>query len=205
MFFKEHESDHAHLRLFNSENCLEYPYMIARVSDDRYKIVMDNEKPYGMGVFVDIYPYDGMGNTWKEAISGWRKGVLLSSLCFQATRKKFKIGHTKLFLMKIVKFPFYIISKIIGRDFFQKRLRQITRKPYDDSKYIGNLIWGTYDVIEIYDRELFKESVYIDFEGERFRAPNRFNDILTKLYGNYMKLPPEKDRIPHHDYYVEKI
>jgi lipopolysaccharide cholinephosphotransferase len=179
--------------------------MIARVSDDRYKIVMDNEKPYGMGVFVDIYPYDGMGDTWKEAVSGWRKGVVLSSLCFQSTRKYFEIGHTKSFFMKSVKLPFYILSKAIGKGFFQKQLRRVSRKPYDKTKYIGNLIWGTYDEVEIYDRELFKESVYIDFEGNKFKGPKRFDEILRQLYGDYMKLPSEKERIPHHDYYVEKV
>ena len=41
--------------------------MITRISDDRYIIKMENEKPYGMGVFIDIYPYDGLGTTEKEA------------------------------------------------------------------------------------------------------------------------------------------
>lgn len=42
--------------------------MITRISDDRYEIVMKNEKTFGMGVFIDIYPYDGLGQTKEEAV-----------------------------------------------------------------------------------------------------------------------------------------
>lgn len=54
--------------------------MITRISDDRYIIKMENEKPYGMGVFIDIYPYDGLGTTEKEAVTYGMKGDRLSSL-----------------------------------------------------------------------------------------------------------------------------
>lgn len=41
------------LRVFNREECSEYPYMITRISDERYIIKMENEKPFGMGVFIE--------------------------------------------------------------------------------------------------------------------------------------------------------
>lgn len=47
---------------FYREEYPEYPYMITRISDDRY-VLKANEKPFGMGVFIDIYPYDGLGKT----------------------------------------------------------------------------------------------------------------------------------------------
>ena len=33
--------------------------------------------------------------------------------------------------------------------------------------------------------------------------PNGYEQILTSIYGDYMKLPPENERFPHH--YVEEI
>jgi lipopolysaccharide cholinephosphotransferase len=48
------------LKVFNHDVNQKYPYMITRISDDRYRIVMANEKPYGMGAFIDIYPFDGL-------------------------------------------------------------------------------------------------------------------------------------------------
>jgi len=68
-YMKIHRKEYPDLRIFNLDECKEYPYMITRISDDRYIIKMENEKPYGMGVFIDIYPYDGLGTTEKEAVT----------------------------------------------------------------------------------------------------------------------------------------
>lgn len=68
-YMKIHREEYPDWRIFNLEECKEYPYMITRISDDRYIIKMENEKPYGMGVFIDIYPYDGLGTTEKEAVT----------------------------------------------------------------------------------------------------------------------------------------
>lgn len=38
----------------------------------------------------------------------------------------------------------------------------------------------------------------ISFEGYTFPAPGNVDEYLTELYGDYMKLPPEKDRINTH-------
>lgn len=62
-YLEKHIKDYTYLRVFNCDKCKKYPYMITRISDDRYIIKMENEKPYGMGIFIDIYPYDGLGMT----------------------------------------------------------------------------------------------------------------------------------------------
>ena len=38
----------------------------------------------------------------------------------------------------------------------------------------------------------------VEFEGYVFKAPNHPNEFLTKVYGDYMKLPPESQRVPHY-------
>ena len=35
------------------------------------------------------------------------------------------------------------------------------------------------------------------FEGSRFKAFRRWDEWLTQEYGDYMALPPEKDRKTH--------
>ena len=71
--------------------------MITRISDDRYLIETDDEEEYGMGVFIDIYPFDGLGDNKSEAVRFGKMGDRLSSFCFQATRKHidFKIRTEK--------------------------------------------------------------------------------------------------------------
>lgn len=45
----------------------------------------------------------------------------------------------------------------------------------------------------------FREALWVDFEGEKFPIPIEYDKSLTVSYGDYMKLPPEKDRKPATD------
>ena len=170
-----------------------------------YRIVMANEKPYGMGVFIDIYPFDGLGNTEEEALKYGLKGDHLSSICYQATRDHFAIETTTSPLRKMVKFPFYLFSKAIGKDRLQDKLEKLARvKPYDDNKYVGCVVWLSGGEKDIFPREWFDEYIEVPFEEYTFRIPRMYDKILKHIYGDYMKLPPENERVGHHDYQVYK-
>ena len=187
------------LTLFNRQTCQDYPYMISRVSDDRYILEMENEESVGMGVFIDIYPYDGLGKTKEEAVRFGLKGDRLSSLCYQATRKHFAIETTTSTFRKIVKYPVFLVSKLIGKNFFQKKLEKLAGvKDYEESEYIGCIIWLSRGEKDIFPRKWFDETIMMPFDKYEFRVPKHYDEVLRHEYGDYMQLPPEKDRIGHH-------
>lgn len=202
-YMKQHVNNYPNLRVFNREECPEYPYMITRISDDRYRIRMENEKPFGMGVFIDIYPYDGLGMTKKEAVSYGLKGDRLSSLCYQATRQHFAFETTKSRLRKVIKYPVYLVSRLIGKDFFQNRLQKLAGiKDYDRSEYVGCVIWLSWGEKDIFPRSWFDETIRMPFDKYEFRVPKEYDRVLRHEYGDYMQLPPEKDRVDHHCFKV---
>jgi len=198
-YMKKHGSEYPHLQVFNRNECSAYPYMITRISDNRYTINMENEKPYGMGVFIDIYPFDGLGKTKEEALKFGLKGDRLSSFCYQASREHFAIENTTSAIRKIVKYPFYFVSKLIGKDFFQNKLEKLAgAKDYETSEYIGCAVWLSGGEKDIFPKKWFDETILVPFEKYEFRAPEKYDEFLRHIYGDYMKLPPEKDRIGHH-------
>lgn len=202
-YLKYNITHYPNLRMFNRDTCSNYPYMITRISDDRYEIIMENEKPYGMGVFIDIYPYDGLGNTKEEALKYGLKGDHLSSLCYQSTRNHFAIETTTSFLRKTMKFPVFLYAKVRGKEYFQRRLEQLADKfEYESSVFIGCVIWLSWGEKDIFRREWFDKTIMMPFEQYQFRVPKDYDKILRHEYGDYMKLPPEKDRIGHHYYKV---
>lgn len=202
-YLKVHISDYPDLRVFNREECKEYPYMITRISDDRYEIVMENEKPFGMGIFIDIYPYDGLGKTKSEAVKYGLKGDRLSSLCFQATREHFAMETTTSLFRKAIKYPVYVLSKIIGKDYFQNKLNKLAGvKDYENSEYVGCVVWLSKGKKGIFLRKWFDETIMMPFEKYEFRVPKEYDKILRHEYGDYLQLPPEKDRIGHHFFKV---
>lgn len=202
-YLKDHISQYPHLQVFNRAECDSYPYMITRISDDRYEIVMDNEKPYGMGVFIDVYPFDGAGDEWSEAVKFAEKGDRLSSMCFQATRTHFTLAGTASPIKKLIKLPAFLLAKMIGKEYFQDKLAKLAGvKPYDESKYVCCVVWMTNGAKEVFEREWFDEYVMVQFGKYNFRAPKEYDKVLSHNYGNYMQLPPESERVGHHFYSV---
>lgn len=205
IYLKEHITEYPNLRVFNPDECKEYPYMITRISDQRYIIKMENEKPFGMGIFIDIYPYDGLGNTRNEALVYGMKGDRLSSLCYQATRDHFAFENTTSLLRKLIKYPIYLFSKICGKDFFQNKLQSLEGiKDYNTSKYVGCVVWLSGGEKDIFLREWFDETIMVPFEKYQFRVPKYYDEVLKHGYGDYMRLPPEDQRIGHHFFKVYK-
>jgi lipopolysaccharide cholinephosphotransferase len=43
----------------------------------------------------------------------------------------------------------------------------------------------------------------VDFEGGFYNAPNDWDYILTRIYGDYMKLPPVEKRVTHSPVRIE--
>lgn len=204
-FLQQNSEKYPHLKIFNPKTVAEYPYMITRISDIRYVIDVENEKDYGLGAFIDIYPFYGLGNTEQEALKLGMKGDRLSSACYQATRLSYKVENTKQWYRKILKYPVFWITKFIGKEYFQKRLFKLSeKKNYDTSKYVGCVIWLSGGKKDIFLREWFDEIISVNMEGRDYKVPARYNDILLHIYGDYMKLPPEKDRIAHHRYKIYK-
>lgn len=191
------------LTLFNRQTCSEYPYMISRISDDRYILEMENEKSVGMGIFIDIYPMDGMGSTLEEALKFGAYTDRQASLCYQATRDHFAMETTTSLIRKIIKRPVFWYAKVVGKDKFQDNIERYMSQhtiEYDKAEWVGDLVWLSGGAREILKREWLDGFEMAPFEQYHFRIPKMYDPVLKQTYGDYMKLPPETERVGHHYY-----
>lgn len=192
-------------KLFTPETVADYPYMIPRLCDTRYEIETDNEKNCGMGAFVDIYPLDGIGNTREEALAVLRKRAKLSSLYFLSTRLRCEKGMTKSPLKRLIKLPAFWVAKLVGKKWFGRRLYAIAKQcDWENSKYAGCVIWDTETETGLFEKAWFEKTEPMPFEGRQFHVCTGCHEVLSTLYGDYMQLPPEEDRIAHHFYSIYK-
>ena len=89
----------------------------------------------------------------------------------------------------------------MGQKYFVNKVKAIVKDlDYDKSSYIGCASWATNPQIEIMKKEWFEESVKAKFEDSEFYIPKEYDKVLRTTYGDYMQLPPVKDRIHHHLY-----
>lgn len=208
-YCKQHESEMAPFKLFENSILQEYPHPIARMSDMRYRIDFDNEKDYGIGIFVDIYPLDGVGNERVHAMKYARRAYRNASLCFLTSRKKFGVDNTKSKLKMVLKVPAYFWANMLGNAHYIGKSNRLCRKySYDDSRYVACIAqpWAEKSGQDknVYEKEWF-ETVEVEFEDGIFRAPKEYDRILKKGYGDYMTPLPEGQRATHHTYTTYRL
>lgn len=183
-----------------------YPHAIARISDNRYRLVFDNEADYEIGAFVDIYPFDNVGNEVDAAVKLLAKTKRLAQLCFLSGRKKFGKDNTRSAAKMAVKAPAYAVAKALGTKYFIERLNKLCGSLGEPGgRYVACSLWPAGDSIPL-ENKVFPATLFdtIDcaIEGETFPIPRDYDDFLSKTYGDYMRRPDPKDRTTNHMYSV---
>ncbi len=142
------------------------------------------------GCFIDVFPLDKCPKSDKRATRYFK----LNNMCFCAMLSKldksFKHGYTKGGVVAIFKllrlFPLCIIKSV------RRAIRRYYALTSDGTKLATT--GGSYGYPkECYRAEWLGKGEELVFEGERFNAPEKWHEVLTHMYGNYMT-PPDEDR-----------
>lgn len=185
-----------------------YPHAIARISDNRYRIVFDNEADYEIGPFVDVYPFDNVGDDVQKAVELLARTKRLAQLCFLSGRKGFGRDNTRSAAKMLVKAPAYALAKAKGTKYFIERLNQLCGSLANDGgDLVACTLWPAGDSIplenKVFKKELF-ETIDCTIEGETFSITRDYDYFLRMTYGDYMQRPAPEDRTTNHMYKVYK-
>lgn len=175
------------------------PFFITRISDTRYQMVGE----YGdyveeLGAFVDVYPLEGLGTDENEARVLINKGWNAIQKCIKS--ENFPIYNKD--AGKVKKALKRIRSMALGNPekHYQKLSDIIANEcsAYDESEYVG-VFWCPPPDACI-KKSHFGVPLRVQFENGDYLIPKDAESILTQLYGDYMLLPPESERVNHHAY-----
>ncbi len=187
------------LKLMGPDNTPDYPFNVWRFCDLRYRMESEEVSDAGMGMFIDVYCLDGAGNDPEEAVRkiGKQKWFYTSSL-LSAVHPRYS-PSTRGILGNLVKFPGYCLAKLLGARFFQNRLLKLKDTfSLEDSQYVVNMIWEWPMKPNL--KAHYQSYTYLPFEGIQVKVPVAYDTVLRNSYGDYMVLPPEDKRAPHHAY-----
>jgi lipopolysaccharide cholinephosphotransferase len=202
--------DYDKLRSLMEESEGQKQYKLLRVTDDSdyiypyYKVVdtrtyivelSRNSHSSGLGIYIDIFPIDGLGDAKSETVKQFKS---VYKQCYRITSTAESYKNLSLY-KKFTRFCWKSWFRVFGREKnFEIAIDKLRENSFDDSSYIVST-FGIRGEKEIIKQEYFAKSIDVDFEGRKYKAPIGYDQYLKQMYGDYMKLPPENERIPNHD------
>ncbi len=168
--------------------CPEFMHFFAKVCDRRTVIKQD---VYRFGLFVDIFPVDGKSDDPSEQIENER------TLTRYAHRLTLLSSRFNPFNLHQPLFP-AIEAHFRGAPYFISGMNGIIgRYPYETASLAGTVSMTRNGTREVFPKTLFESYTTLSFEGRQFQAFKDWKIFLTQQYGDYMTLPPVKDRKSH--------
>lgn len=144
---------------------------------------------YEQGIFLDIFVCDNVPNNYLT-----RCVCNFNSFIF---RKAFysEVGkNTSKGIMRIM----YCILNMIPEKLLKKQYASYIRfRNRKETDWVKCLTFPACNKTFGYKREWYENTIDMKFEGINFRACRKYEEYLTFLYGDYMKLPPQEKRKAH--------
>ncbi|MCR5561188.1 MAG: LicD family protein [Bacteroidales bacterium] len=200
-FCREYKSDR--YELFCSARNSDAYVAYARVADMR-----DTESrtyiPWAgnrqdQGVRIDVFPLDYAPDDEKEQLQQYKLFCTLYDFSNRVRKANVKA---------IPGLPLkFHIKRLVHSNRYNRRLarqtaeeaaawleflqRKLCAKP---TKHLSQYACPDRNIREWFDVEDFENLIELPFEDTSFSAPANYDKVLTEWFGDYMQLPPEKDR-----------
>lgn len=186
-FLAIQESLPENLKIINHKVDRNYPLYFSKVIDASKPFIESRLEKYTFqqGVFIDIFPWD------KFDVYQTKKEELISAnKIFERLVLK-KKGNIKDYIKFLFRKIRYFFTTSLSA---YKKLNQLSCKPGSKSnaKNWGYLLLDDY----LHEDDIFplRKQKFEDFE---IFIPNKCEKYLTQKYGDYMKIPEEKNRYNH--------
>ena len=187
-------------KVYSIETDANCHYAYAKVYDSNTVFIEGHEDMGGkvIGVNVDVFPLDYVTDDYNDAIRLKNQikpydNIVTVKHIAKKDRGLFK--NVSLFILKAV-------CAFVPYSWCIKRIDRMARKfeKNTNSRYVVNAVIYAKGEREILEREWFKDSMEVPFENRKYLAPIGADQYMRRLFGDYMRLPPEDKRISHHSF-----
>ena len=150
------------------------------------------------GIYIDVFPIDGVGSCEMDAKKNFAKFdrlhmLFLTRVCAIKKGRSF-YKNVAIAISRLV--PQFVIR---DRDLAIKVDKLAASIDYESCDFVANKM-GAYREREIMKKSIFGKPTEYKFENITVYGVEHFDEYLTIMYGDWRKLPPENQRHTTHDY-----
>ena len=191
------EDPTGNFKLISCFNDKEYNIPYAKIQNMNTARVLNKGKLDHQGIGIDLFPLDGLPEDLQYAEKAFsRANEKWLKVANRLERFRVIWPHSVLDYCKMLTgktaFAVGYISKAV-----QKFSKGMFDCEYEDSDKVATVVGIYSNRLTVFDRDWF-EPCELEFEGYKLVCPKNYHEILTASYGDYMKLPPEGERISTH-------
>ena len=184
------------LEIMFYENRNNSPMHYIKLIDNRTTLIEDKYRDYYEGVYIDVFPLDGVPEKKTQIKIKQKKTHMYQSLivnhCYTDGRK----GIRKLYGQLAKRFDLERLHK--------KLEKELTQYAYSSSNIVGSYL-GAYGIREFVPKEIMGIPAKYTFEDAEFYGLEDYDSYLRCLYGDYMELPPIDKRNNKHQYFYVNL
>ncbi len=184
------------LQTFDTDPHYVQPYAKLRLDHTRYVESYWKDIDMHQGVFVDIFPLDRIRTPGGRGTELRR--LLSKEITFAIWRKEKCTLHRK-GIKRLEVIPSTLIALLPKRTLIRMQEGLVIRenKNWD---YVSSMFTSNYTTAKIYYKLFdFDERALYDFEDTRLYGPANYDEVLGRLFRNYMELPSVEKRNSGHD------
>lgn len=176
------------------DGALDYTFPFAKLYDTTTTLIEERRPLLIRGLFLDIFPLDGVGNNplWDKEYKKFRFQKNVLSVITARIHKEYGLKlNCLIFISSILPYRLMIVKKL------QKKIDIFCScTPFSIERSVANLV-GSRKEKEILPGKFFgKPSLYL-FEGRMYYGVEKADEYLSALIGDYMTLPPVSERQGH--------
>lgn len=173
----------------------DYYYPFSKLYDTQTTLVENTKYKIKRGIYIDIFPLDGIGNSREESEANYKSVYNTYNLLLTKVTGVRK-GRSLYKNLAVMAFRLVPIS---SKKLLKKLTAKCSRYSWDDCEWIGNLV-GAWRFKEVMPKAYMGTPKKYKFEDTVIYGSEDADAYLTNLYGDWRKLPPEEKRVTHHDY-----
>lgn len=183
-----------------------YPHVFAKVRKNDTVFMEWNTRKIDMhhGIYMDIFPYDNVPDDKDQRekyLKKCRFFYRLFSLRAISERYQQALDSPKQVVLAVIRKIMHWVLKIIPIGLIENKMNALFKK-YNETQ-TGYLTCHPYSDAYVFKRETLFPVGTIKFENHDFPAPHKLEEYLTEMFGDYLQLPPEAERVGHNPYKVQ--